>query len=453
MKNEESKQVLLPHLSCLPFDPNALSYVSWQQYIPHTHTNWREETLSWKKSCYIAAELSVFPHFTYKGPDVLKMLSDISVNSYVNFPVGSTKHMIHCDKDGYVVFHGLAMRVSEDAVAVHADPLYIQYYIDSGKYKVSVEDDTTFVFQLGGPRSLEILEQAAQEDLHDIKFMRFRGAVIAGHKVRIIRMGMAGTLSYEVHGSTDEVALDVYNEIVRVGKPLGLVKLGINAYMSNHTENGYPQVNLHFASSRKEMEDYVKYLNQKLPHQLMSQADVVPRGTYSTDKKDFYCNPYELAWGHMVKFDHDFLGRGALEKISKNHRELVTLVWNHEDMMKVFASFFEKGEEPFLDMPFQQEITMKGVTMNNFFNFKVLKDGKTVGKAMWRTYTLYYRETISMCCIDPEFAKIGTEVIILYGDVGKRTLEIRAKVDRYPYLDLTPNHKYDVETIPHYKEK
>ncbi|HIR98192.1 MAG TPA: hypothetical protein IAD39_10060 [Candidatus Merdisoma faecalis] len=39
----------------------------------------------------------------------------------------------------------------------------------------------------------------------------------------------------------------------------------------------------------------------------------------------------------------------------------------------------------------------------------------------------------------------------LYGDTDRRTLEIRANVERYPYLDLTPNYKYDVESIPHYK--
>jgi hypothetical protein len=40
-------------------------------------------------------------------------------------------------------------------------------------------------------------------------------------------MGMDGTLSYEVQGDFEEAKLDVHNELLRVGKPLGLVKLGI----------------------------------------------------------------------------------------------------------------------------------------------------------------------------------------------------------------------------------
>jgi glycine cleavage system aminomethyltransferase T len=454
MNGEKNKPVALPHFPALPFDPDALSYVNWQQYLPHTHTDWREETLSWKNSCYIAAELSAFPQVKLIGPDVLKLLSRISVNSFVNFPIGSIKHMINCTEDGNIAFHGLVFRLADDIVSVHADAFYIEYHIDKSKDNVKTELDALCTYQLGGPRSLEIVEQAAQEDLHDIQFMRFRSAVIAGHKVRVTRMGMAGTLAYEVHAFTIEDGLDVYNELMRVGKPLGLVRLGINAYMSNHTENGYPQIHLHFPGTSKSIKEYVDFLSKKMfqmRNELMMQPDYIPRGTLSANIQDYYRNPYELDWGHMVKFDHDFIGRNALEKIAKNHRKMVTLVWNHEDMMKVFASFFEKGEEPYPDMAFPQEMLIKGVFFNKFFSYKVLKDGKTVGAAMWRTYTLYYRETLSLCCIDPEYSEIGTDVTILYGDVGTRTIEIRAKVERYPYLDLTPNYKFDVETIPHYK--
>jgi glycine cleavage system aminomethyltransferase T len=452
----EFNPVFLPHLQPLPHDPNALSYVFWNglAYIPHTHTNWKEETLSWKKSCYIASQLSPMPKIAIKGPDVLKLLSSITVNNYDRFPVGSIKHVIHCTEEGNVLMHGLAFRLAEDEVAIHADTFYIQFAVDSQKYDVkTIGRDVTFIYQLGGPRSLEIIEQAARQDLHDIKFMRFRSdCEIAGHPVRITRMGMAGTLSYEVQGDFEEAKLDVYNELMRVGKPFGLVKLGINAYMSNHSENGYPQAFLHFPNDFN-VPGYAEYTRKAMEglHMDFLQTAHYPGGTYSEDIKDFYRNPFELGWGHMVKFDHEFVGRAALEKIAKNHREIVTLVWNPEDMMKVFASYFDKTEEPYMDMPFPQQISDKGALMNKFYNFKVLKDGKTVGFAMWRTYTLHYRETISMCCIDPEFSEIGTEVEIIYGDIGQRQLPIRAKVARYPYLDLPSNMTYDVETIPHYK--
>jgi vanillate/3-O-methylgallate O-demethylase len=45
-----------------------------------------------------------------------------------------------------------------------------------------------------------------------------------------------------------------------------------------------------------------------------------------------------------VKFDHDFIGREALEKMAKEpHRRKVTFAWNGEDVAKVFASMFVPG--------------------------------------------------------------------------------------------------------------
>lgn len=458
MNEHKQEPEKMNHISCIPYDPRAFTYckgiLNENEYLPYTYTDWREETLSWKTSCYISANLSSIPFLKISGPDVIRLLSDISVNSFAHFPIGHCKHVIWCTETGNILFHGLALRTGEEEVKTYSDTFYLLYLIQSGKYNVKFEmsppDSSDWVFQLAGPRCLEILEQAAREDLHDIEFMRFRNAVIAGHKIRILRMGMGGSLSYEVHGLTNEEGIDVYNEIMRVGMPYGIVKLGMNQYMCNHTENGYPQISIMFPAAVEEHEGYHEYLRKLIPNYDYIIRPV-PRGSLSTNLKDYYRNPYELGWGHMVKFDHDFIGRAALEKIAANHRKMVTLVWNHEDIMKVFASFFEKGEEPYLDMPFPMELSRHGPAMKNCFQDRVLKDAKMIGVSMWRTYTLYYRETISLCCIDPEFAQIGTEVSVLWGDVGKRQLEIRAKVDRFPYLDLVPNKEFDVETIPHYK--
>ena len=62
---------------------------------------------------------------------------------------------------------------------------------------------------------------------------------------------------------------------------------------------------------------------------------------YSNDITDYYLTPYDLGYGPFVKFDHDFVGRAALEKMADNQkRKKVTLVWNGEDIARVFGSFF-----------------------------------------------------------------------------------------------------------------
>ena len=450
----------LPVLECVPFDPQAKLYVSWPQYIPHTYTNWREETLSWKKGCYLSANLSVYPDFVFQGPDVIKLLSYASVNSWVRFPEGSAKHIICCNKVGNIIGHGVARRTGEDSIKTMSDCLYLEYLIEREGFNVKmIPQEETFLFQVAGPRSLEVLEQAAQEDLHDIKFMRFREATIAGHKIRILRMGMVGTLGYEVFGKGNEVGIVVYNELFRIGQDYGMKKLGANQYCCNHTENGFPEYGIHWAGDYTQDEEYAEFLRKNNAavgddpdFDYMDDTSVIPRGTYSDDPACCYHNPFELGWGHSVNFkDHDFIGKEALQEIANSpHREMVTLEWNPEDIMRCLHSYFEQGDEPYMDMPFPQEHRDLGITFNNIFNYKVMKDGELVGQAMWRTYTLYYRAMISLCCIEPEFAKIGTDVTLVYGDVGKRTIDIRAKVARYPYLDLASNKKFDIETIPHF---
>src|SRR5438034_101397 len=65
----------------------------------------------------------------------------------------------------------------------------------------------------------------------------------------------------------------------------------------------------------------------------------------SNNIEDYYTNPYELGYGPFVKFDHDFIGRDALEKISKApQRRKVTFAWNADDVLKVFKSLLESGD-------------------------------------------------------------------------------------------------------------
>jgi vanillate/3-O-methylgallate O-demethylase len=64
----------------------------------------------------------------------------------------------------------------------------------------------------------------------------------------------------------------------------------------------------------------------------------------------------------------------------------------------------------------------------------ILKDGKRVGVSSGTIYSYYFREVISMACIDIDQADIGNEVIVQWGDHGKRMKDVRATVARYPYL-------------------
>ncbi len=91
--------------------------------------------------------------------------------------------------------------------------------------------------------------------------------------------------------------------------------------------------------------------------------------------------PYELGYGIFVKLDHDFIGRDALEKISRApQRKKVTFAWNAEDVTKVVHSLFEPGDPyKFIDFP---QTNYSSASYD-----KVRLHGKTVGLSMFTGYS------------------------------------------------------------------
>ena len=433
----------------VPFDPMVSMYINQFGIMEAEYFNgWEAETMSWKKTCYISANLSfMMAMHTVKGPDAEKLMNEWFVNNFSTMKPGSVRHGIMVTEKGHVIEHGIVLRLADDAFGLYAFQPYINWIAASGKYDVELEvAQGDFIFQVAGPRSLEVLEHAAEEDLHDIKFMKFRNATIAGHEVRVTRQGMAGTLSYEVHGPV-EIAQDVYNKIVEAGQPYGIEKLGYLAYQSNHSENGYPQIGMHFPYAFAEEEEFSAFL--KSIGFFADPAAMPTLGSMPDDMNCYYKNPFELGWGGSVKFDHDFHGKEALLKIAENHREMVTLIWEPEDVIDIFASQFDKENQPYKNIALPYDHRVAGYGNVQYLVQDAL--GNEIGCAMWPNYTLYSRDFFSIATIEPEFAEIGSEVTVVWGDTADRKKLVRARVAKFPLLDLTPNYAYDVETIPHYE--
>jgi glycine cleavage system aminomethyltransferase T len=437
----------------VPDDPRVIEFVKLREFLkPTYYCGWIPETLSWKQTAYLSANLSAeMPCLYVKGPDALRLLNENCVNNFTKLAIGAARHAIMCSEKGHILCHGMVLRFSENNFGTYALQPLIVLLANSGKYKVEPisMDIYDFIYQVAGPKSLEILEQAAQEDLHDIKFSHFRDSQIAGHKVRITRIGMAGTLAYEVHGPL-EISHEVYNTIYEAGKPLGMEKLGVIPYSSNHTENGFPQSGMHFLYAWQESPELYEFLagsGYSGPQRLNIQL----KGSLSNDVSDYYRNPIELGWESMIKFDHDFVGRKELEKIvASPHRQIVTLVWNPEDIADVFASYFRTNDKPYKLIKFP-----RGDINENYWGSsqdRVMdQKGNTIGKSSSPVYTMYFRKLISLCSIEPEYTQIGKEVTVVWGNKDDRKKNIRATVERFPILDLVRNRDFDLETIPHFK--
>ncbi len=438
----------LPRTRYAPFDPEVDLYIYSRtnlelgSVVPLEYSGWRNEVMSWKTGCYLHCGLN--PSFTYRvtGPDALRLFSDICVNGFSRFSVGSLRHAIMCNEEGLIVAHGVLLRLAEDEFLTHYLGPWTDYKLKTGAYNATGDfEHNGFIFQLGGPRSLEILETATGDCLHDIAFARHRMSAIDAMPVRILRLGMAGTLAYEVHGEMGDVR-GVYAALMKAGEPFGITKLGRMAYTMNHTENGFPQQHIHFPAPSHEDPGFVDYLGEQMKH----RPKPILTGSMGQEMRPRYRNPVEVGWARMIKLDHDFIGRAVLEReLANPKRQMVTLEWKVEDVLDVYASQFRPGE-PFAPMEWSHSNQLRG--RRHFHADQVIRDGTAIGVSSGRIYSYHYRQMISLCSINAEYSALGTQVNVLWGDPGTRQKEIRATVARFPYLAEERNERIDVSKIP-----
>lgn len=270
---------------------------------------------------------------------------------------------------------------------------------------------------------------------------------IEGAEVRIQRIGMAGSLAYEIHGQVADCQ-KVYAKVLTVGEEYGLRRLGRHAYWNTHTENGFPQASIHFPYAYEQDEQFwQECVKTQSPMLAIAASSARLTGSVGQDVETRFVNPYELGWERGISYHHDFIGKEALEKIRDGrHRTVVTLEWNTEDVLDVWRSGLVDGE-PYAQMDDAEDFDPTGTL--EYRADKVLADGEMVGISSGRIHSWKYQRMLSLGLVYPEYAKEGTELVVLWGDPGTRQKEIRAKVARYPYMNTDRNEDVDVmEKVP-----
>src|SRR5262245_26680522 len=71
--------------------------------VPPEYTNWRDETLAWQKTCVLFNQSYHMVDLAVVGPDALKLLSHLGVNSFAGFVADKAKQFVPCSYDGHVI--------------------------------------------------------------------------------------------------------------------------------------------------------------------------------------------------------------------------------------------------------------------------------------------------------------------------------------------------------------
>ena len=416
--------------------------------VPSEFSNWRDEQRAWRESAVLFDQSHHMVDIYIEGPDALKLLSDTAINSFAKFPVDRAKQYVPCSHDGYVIGDGILFHLEQNKlVFVGRAPCanWIQFHAETGGYDVNiVKDDRSpgnpkgkavnrisYRFQIQGPNAWQIIEKLNGGPVPEIKFFNMGAINIAGRKVRALRHGMAGAPGLEVWGPYEERE-EIREAIIAAGKDHGLHQVGNRAYATNTLESGWIPSPLPAVYTGDKMKPY----RQWLPADGYEATGSLGGSLYSDNVEDYYTTPYELGYGPFIKFDHDFIGREALEKmVDKPHRRKVTFAWNKEDVIKAYSSLYEEGDVyKYFDMP-----------LSNYASAsydRVMHGDKRVGASMFSGYSYNERSMLSLGFVDPDI-KEGSELVLVWGEENggskKPTVErhkqipIRVVVSPVPY--------------------
>jgi vanillate/3-O-methylgallate O-demethylase len=243
---------------------------------------------------------------------------------------------------------------------------------------------------------------------------------------------MAGEPGLEIWGPYAE-GDEIRETILEAGREFGIVPVGSRAYASNTLESGWIPSPLPAVYTGERMRKYREWL----PSTSYEATGSIGGSFVSQNIEDYYVTPYELGYGPFVKFDHDFIGREALEeKALKAHRKKVTFAWNGEDTAKIYASLFAPGGESykFFDLP------IANYASSSFD--RVTMGSEVVGLSMFGGYSFNERTALSLGIVDSNI-NTGDVLTLVWGEESGGTrkstverhkqLEVRVRVSPVPY--------------------
>ncbi|MER6082451.1 aminomethyl transferase family protein [Streptomyces sp. NPDC001833] len=406
------------------------------EVVAREYRGWRQEQTAWHEG----VALLNLSHHMYdlwiEGPDATRLLADHGANNFEKFAVGQAKQYVPVTRHGHIVTDGILAREAENAYLLSGIPAaqhWVQYHAEKGGYDVAFETDASsafrpgggdpklFRYQIQGPQALDLIEKVFGAPIPETKFFHSTAVTLDGRAFKALRHGMAGQAGYEFIGPWEHAA-HVHEAFLRAGEPLGLIQVGALAYATPSVESGWIPSPVPGIYSDPDLAEYRKWL----PLFGIEGKRPLNGSYFSEDIEDYYVSPYELGYGKMIHFGHDFLGRDALLKAKEDTglRQKVTLVFDPDDVRRVLGG----GADP-------------GFVLS-YARHRVETSAGLVGVTMQTASIDPVGTLLSQTLIDAAHAQPGTEVEVVWGEhPGAGTdpeadlgfARIRATVQPSPY--------------------
>lgn len=186
--------------------------------VPPEFTNWRDEQRAWQETCVLFNLSYHMNDLAVEGPDALKLLSHLAVNSFDGYTGDRAKHFVPCSPEGYVIGDVILFALGTDRFELvgRAPALnWITYHAATGGYDVTVDLDLrsalrtdgrrrSYRFQVQGPDAMQVIEKALGGPPPELKFFHTTAVTIAGRTAGALRHGMVGQAGWELFGPWDD---------------------------------------------------------------------------------------------------------------------------------------------------------------------------------------------------------------------------------------------------------
>ncbi|MDA8033604.1 MAG: aminomethyl transferase family protein [Actinomycetota bacterium] len=418
-------------------------------------SNWRSEQRAWRETASLLDQSHHMTDLFIRGSDALRVFAELGANNFSRFRPDVAKQLVLTNHEGYLVGDGILFFLAEDELDfVSPSSLvvdWVQYHAATGGYDVSIERDENsfarsgppklFRFEVQGPSAAKILETASGHTVPEVRFFHMTRFRIAGLEVRALRHGMAGQPGFELFGPYENGEA-VRAAILEAGSEHGILPAGSRAYATANLESGWIPSPLPAIFSGEGMEAFRSWCPAE-------HAGALGGSFVSSNIEDFYVTPFDLGYGPIVAFDHEFPGREALQRLAERpSRQKVTLVWNRDDVANAMLS--QLGPElsaKFMEWPKSRYALYQVDQVLDL-------DGTPIGISLDCGYIYNEKAFVSLAAVETEHAATGAEVQVLWGErpnSSKPAIEphvqvaLRATVAPAPY-DAYARSTYRVST-------
>ena len=237
--NPHRTQHLLPHHRVSPYFPKT-EELGWEQYTVFNH-------MITPTLCKHIPAGDIYEALTTKavliptgaerqieitGKDAVKFMDYLVTRDMTKLTPGRCSYSFMCDEYGEIIVDGIIVYISGEKVWFGVSDGDIELWARGialhSNYDVLVREADVAPLQIQGPKSRDILRSVIGESIDEMKFFDCMQTEIASVVCVISRTGWTGELGYEVYPINSGKALDVWDVIVKAGKPYDMLVSGLS---------------------------------------------------------------------------------------------------------------------------------------------------------------------------------------------------------------------------------